>query len=206
MTDPYRALARREPVLAGLVRTYGRPDPFEWFAADRTGPSRFAAMVVHIVGQQISTVVAFTLYDRVAAAGGGIPTPARILALGPERLRACGLSRAKVTYLLDLASRQAAGTIDVEHLDDLTDDEAITALTEVRGVGLWSAQMFLIHQLGRADVLPAGDVGIRNAIRAAWGMAVTPAVKDVLALARPWAPYRSYASALLWRSLRPASD
>ncbi|GAB2852511.1 hypothetical protein GCM10027176_64240 [Actinoallomurus bryophytorum] len=206
MEDHYRSLAALDPVLADLVEAYGRPDPFEWSDGGRTGSSRFAAMTLHIVGQQISTVVAFVIFDRIAAATGAVPTPEAVLALGAERLRECGLSRAKAGYLLDLARSQASGLIDLEDMADLGDAEAIAALTAVRGIGLWSAEMFLIHQLHRPDVLPAGDVGLRRAIGLAWELPAVPGVNEVRTRASAWSPHRTYAATLLWRSLRPVDE
>ena len=201
---PYRRLAETEPVLAGLIRTYGEPDPFLWADGGRTGTSHFAAMTLHIIGQQISTTVAFTVYDRIAAATGSVLDPRGVLALGADRLRACGLSRAKADYLLGLAQAQTDRAIDIEHLSGLDDTAATAALTAIRGIGLWSAQMFLVHQLRRPDVLPAGDIGIRRGIRLAWELPETPSVEESRLKAIPWTPYRTYAAALLWRSLRPA--
>jgi DNA-3-methyladenine glycosylase II len=163
-------------------------------------------MALHIVGQQISATVAFIVFDRITAATGAIPTPDGVIWLGTERLRECGLSRAKAAYLLDLAHRQASGLIDIENMTSLDDGEVIAALTAVHGIGLWSAQTFLIHQLHRPDVLPAGDGGIRRAIQQAWELDELPAVNEVRDRAAGWAPYRSYAAALLWRSLRPADE
>jgi DNA-3-methyladenine glycosylase II len=200
MKTPYRELAAREPVLATLIEQYGEVDPFGW-SDIRMESSNFAAMVLHIVGQQISTKVAFVLFDRVAAAAGGKVTPEAILALGAERLREAGMSRAKASYLLDLAQRQADGVIDLENMTGLDDSEAITALTAVRGIGLWSAQMFLLAQLRRSDILPAGDMGIRRAVERAWELPALPSIKAVEAMGAAWAPYRTYAAALLWRSL-----
>jgi DNA-3-methyladenine glycosylase II len=200
MKTPYGQLASREPVLATLIEQYGEVDPFGWSDV-RMESSNFAAMVLHIVGQQISTKVAFVLFDRVAAAAGGKVTPEAILALGAERLREAGMSRAKASYLLDLAQRQADGVIDLENMTGLDDSEAITALTAVRGIGLWSAQMFLLAQLRRSDILPAGDMGIRRAVERAWELPALPSIKAVEAMGAAWAPYRTYAAALLWRSL-----
>lgn len=202
----YSYLAGQEPVFARLLREYGRPHPFEWHDGGRTGSSLFAAMTLHIVGQQISAAVAFTVYDRIAAAAGGIPAPESVMRLGAERLRECGLSRAKVAYILDLAQKQADGLIDIENMAGLDDGEVIAALTAVRGIGLWSAQTFLIHQLHRPDVMPAGDGGIRRAIRDAWKLGELPSVNEVRDRAAAWTPWRSYAAALLWRSLRPAGE
>ncbi|GII59811.1 hypothetical protein Pth03_82000 [Planotetraspora thailandica] len=202
----YRILADRDPVLARLVEEYGHPDPFEWHDGGRTGSSNFAAMTLHIVGQQISAVVAFVVFDRIAAAVGGVPTPDGVISLGADRLRECGLSRAKAAYVLDFAHRQVSGLIDIEDMADLDDSAAIAVLTAVKGIGLWSAQTFLIHQFHRSDILPAGDVGIRRAIAKAWPLKELPTVEDVRKMATAWAPYRTYAATLLWRSLRPANE
>jgi 3-methyladenine DNA glycosylase/8-oxoguanine DNA glycosylase len=160
----YRHLKEADPVLARLHETYGPQDPFEWFDGGRTGDSMFAAMVLHIIGQQISALVTFAAYDRVTAAAGGIPTAQRILRLGAPPLRECGMSWAKAGSVIDLATRQASGVIDLENLSSTPDDDVITGLTAVKGIGLWSAQTFLIRQLRRPDVLPEGDVGLRRAI------------------------------------------
>lgn len=201
----YGVLADRDVVLAKVIEEYGHPEPFAWHDGGRTGSSRFAAMLLHIVGQQISAVVAFAVYDRVAEASGGLPTPEDILALGAERLRDCGLSGAKATYALALAQAQATG-LDIENLTGLDDAEVIARLTAVRGIGLWSAQTFLIHNLSRPDVLPEGDLGVRRAVRDLWSLDRLPTVAEVRGRGAAWAPYRSYAAALLWRSLRPAGE
>jgi DNA-3-methyladenine glycosylase II len=199
----YRELAAADPVLAGLVTAYGHPDPFAWHDGGRTGDSRFAALTLHIIGQQISAAVAFTVFDRLAAAAGGVPRPETVRDLDADRLRGIGLSRAKARYVRALAEAQASGAIDVEHLDDLGDDAVIAALTAVPGIGPWTAQTFLIHQMRRPDVLPAGDAGIRRAIRTAWALDRDPAITEVRERAEPWAPWRTYAAALLWTSLAP---
>lgn len=202
----YRALAAREPVFAQLIAEHGHVKPFEWHDGGRTGDSQFAAMLLHIVSQQISTKVAFTIYDRIAVAAGGIPTPASVHALGTEKLRACGLSGAKARYVLALAERQLDGEFDIEHLDDADDAAVLAALTAVPGIGVWTAEMFLVHNLRRPDVLPAGDLGLRHAVRRQWNLDDIPSIKDVRARAEAWAPHRSYAAALLWRSLTPFGE
>ena len=166
--DPhiYHVLGGREPVFAGLIDTYGYPPPFEWHDGGRTGDSQFAAMLLHIVGQQISASVAFRIYDRVTAACGDIPSAAAVLTLQARRLEAAGLSRAKASYIMAFARAQADGVIDIEAMGDLEDAEVIAKLTAIHGIGLWSAQTFLIHNLARPDVLPAGDLGIRRACAA----------------------------------------
>jgi DNA-3-methyladenine glycosylase II len=206
--DPhiYHVLGSREPVLAGLIDTYGHPSPFDWHDGGRTGDSQFAAMLLHIVGQQISASVAFRIYDRVAAACGDIPSAAAVLTLQARRLEAVGLSRAKASYIVALARAQADGVIDIEAMGDLGDAEVIAKLTAIHGIGLWSAQTFLIHNLARPDVLPASDLGIRRACAALWKMDSLPSSGAVKTLSAAWTPYRSYASALLWRSLAPVGE
>jgi DNA-3-methyladenine glycosylase II len=206
--DPraYLTLGRQEPVFSRLIAIYGHPAPFDWHDGGRTGASQFAAMLLHIVGQQISAVAAFQIYDRVAAACGGIPTATTILTVGASALRGAGLSSAKVGYVLALAEAQSNGTIDIEAMTVLDDAAIIAELTAIRGIGLWSAQTFLIHNLARPDVLPAADLGIRRAIAAQWRLEDLPSPSAVQATAAAWAPYRSYAAALLWRSLAPINE
>jgi len=199
----YARLLGRDPVLRRLSHAHGRPDPFSWDVGGRTGPSNFAALLLHIAGQQISTAVAFVLFDRMTAALGGIPDPAGVSSLGTQRLRSFGMSQAKAGYMVGLADSQLAGTIDVEHLEHLDDTQAVAALTSVRGIGVWSAEMFLIHQLHRPDVLPAGDLGIRRAVEQGWGLPGLPSITEVRERASGWTPDRSYAAALLWSSRRP---
>lgn len=203
----YAELARRDPVLAGVLAAYGPVPPFAWHDGGRTGTSQFAAMLLHVTGQRISAVAAFTVYDRIiAATGGGVPTARAIAALGPDRLHACGLSAARAGHAIALAEAQLSGPLDIEHLDAVPDDEVLARLTAVPGIGLWSAQTFLIHNLARPDVLPEADQGIRQAIQNLWSLDRPPTPTQVRQRGRPWSPYRSYAAALLWRSLRPATE
>jgi DNA-3-methyladenine glycosylase II len=199
--DAYDALLDGDPVLRGIADIYGRPDPFRWDVGGRTGSSDFAAIMLHVVSQQISTAVAFVIFDRISAAAGAIPSPQNVVALGQERLRALGLSRAKAIYVTDLARVYLTGALDTERLEALDDRHVIEALMVVRGVGLWTAEVFLIHQLRRPDVLPAGDLAIRRAIQKAWSLSTVPTIKAVRELGLKWSPYRSYAAALLWASL-----
>jgi DNA-3-methyladenine glycosylase II len=204
--NAYLVLAGADDVLARIVGVYGHPDPFEWSDGGRTGSSLFAAMVLHVTSQRISAAAAFSVFDRMTAAGGSTPAPDTLLALGAGRLRALGLSGGKVRCLLELARRQATGLIDLENMGALSDDDVIGALTAVPGIGLWSAQAFLLRQLRRADVLPAGDTGIRRAIGREWHLAAPPAASQVRDRAAAWVPFRSYAAALLWRSLHPPGE
>jgi len=185
-----------------LVGRYGEPDPFEFADGGRTAGNNFAGMILHIIAQQISTKVALVIYDRVVAAVGGPLTPAGILALDVDQLRALGTSHSKATYLRALAEAVSSSDLDIEGLGQLGDAEAITELTRVKGIGPWSAQMFLIHQLKREDILPAGDLGIRTAVQRAYDLTQLPDSAEVTEWGAIWAPHRSYAAALLWRSLR----
>lgn len=204
--NAYLALAGADDVLARLMGVYGHPDPFEWFDGGRTSCSLFAAMVLHIASQRISAAAAFSIFDRMTNAGGSVPEPDTLLTLGADRLRALGLSGGKVRCILELARRQAAGLVDLQSMDALSDDDVISALTAVPGIGLWSAQAFLLRQLRRPDVLPTGDTGIRRAVRREWHLVDPPTASQVRNRAAAWAPFRSYAAALLWRSSYPPGE
>ena len=199
--DGYEALRRIDPVLDRLIIEYGTPDPFQFPDGGRTTGSNFSGMVLHIVAQQISTHVALIIYDRMVAEIEKPPTPERVLALSLEQLRSFGMSHSKAAYLHNLADDVLAGTLRIESLETLGDQQAVDALTHVKGVGPWSAEMFLIHQLRRPDVLPAGDLGIRTAIQHQYELADLPSIEDVRRRGSAWSPYRTYAAALLWRSL-----
>lgn len=153
------------------------------------------------MGQQISTRLASTLYQRLAEAAGGAPTPEVVVALGLDALRRFGLSEAKAESVTDLSQRVLSRRLDIEHLDALDDEAARQALTAVRGVGAWTADMFLIMQLKRQDILPAGDLSIRRAVAQAWQLSTLPSEKEVQTRGGRWSPYRTYAAAVLWESL-----
>ena len=173
-------------------RRRGRPD------------DHYATLVRTIAGQQLSVKAAASIYGRLTDRfGGRAPTPEEVLADDPEELRAAaGLSRAKVAFLRSLAEHVLDGSLDLDGLDDLSDEDVIGALVAVKGIGLWSAQMFLIIHLRRPDVLPVGDLGIRKAIMTRYGLPALPAPAEMTEIAEPWRPYRTLASLFLWRSLR----
>jgi len=202
----YRGLVTAEPRFQELLDAYGAVDPFTWHDGGRTGDSKFAAMALHIAGQQISTRVAFTVFDRIAALVGGTPTAERVDAVDFEALRATGLSNAKTRYIQTLARTQVTGGIDLEHMEDLDDAAVLARLTAQPGIGVWSAEMFMIHQLHRPDVLPAGDIGIRRGVQRLWALDEAPTIRDTVARAEAWSPYRTYAAALLWASLAPVGE
>jgi len=200
--DPYDALAALDPVMAELIDRLGRPDPFDWKPIlARVGDDHFRAMLLSITSQQISSASAWAIFDRLIAAMDGKPTPAAVLALGPDRLRALGLSRAKASYVADLADAVLTGRVDLDRLP-ADDEEAITMLSTVRGIGRWSAEVFLISQLHRPDILPAGDLGIRQGIRLAYGLSALPSIKQARERGLAWSPFRTYAAILLWNSLQ----
>jgi DNA-3-methyladenine glycosylase II len=165
-------------------------------------PDAYGALLRAIVGQQLSTQAARTIYGRLAALfDDHAPTPAELLESDPEKIRSVGLSRPKVAYLRDLAARIEDGELDLERLPELDDEQVSTQLTAVKGLGQWTADMFLIFHLGRPDVLPAGDLGIRKAARELYRLRKLPEKPRLERLARPWRPHRSLASLYLWRSL-----
>ena len=164
--------------------------------------THFDAVCRSIVYQQLSGKAAATIHGRVLGLyGGRAPTPDELVATRDDVLRDAGLSRQKLTYLKDLASRVASDDVPIERLHELSDDGVIDALVRVKGVGRWTAQMFLMFRLGRPDVLPEADLGIQNAIQRAYGLRKRPAPRRVAKIGAPWAPYRTVASWYLWRSL-----
>jgi DNA-3-methyladenine glycosylase II len=176
------------------------------FATDRGGPARdhYGALVRAIVGQQLSVLAARSIHARLEQRfGGRTPTPAEVLADDPEELRAAaGLSRSKVAFLRDLAERVESGVLVLEDLDHLGDAEVSSQLVAVKGIGQWTADMFLIFHLGRPDVLATGDLGLRRAAMLSYRLRKPPEPRRFISLARPWRPWRSVASWYLWASLR----
>jgi DNA-3-methyladenine glycosylase II len=163
----------------------------------------YGALVRSIVGQQLSTRAARAIYARLTDRfGGRAPTPAEVLADDPEELRAAaGLSRAKVQFLRSLAEHVVDGSLDLEHLRELPDEQVVAELVAVRGIGVWSAHMFLMFQLGRPDVLAVGDLGIRRAVMLRYGLPQLPGTAELERIAEPWRPYRTLACLYLRRSL-----
>jgi DNA-3-methyladenine glycosylase II len=164
----------------------------------------YGALVRAIVGQQLSVHAARAIYARLTERfGGRPPTPSEILSDDPEELRAAaGLSRAKVAFLRSLAEHVSSGELELERLDELPDEEVTAELVAVKGLGTWSADMFLMFHLERPDVLPVGDLGIRRAIERAYGLEELPKPDTIERIAEPWRPYRTLACRYLWRSLR----
>jgi DNA-3-methyladenine glycosylase II len=189
-------------VLARLIDDVGPPD----LRRDRSRPApadHYGALLRAIVGQQLSVVAARAIYGRVLERyGGRTPSPQELLDDDPDALRAAaGLSRAKVAFLRSLAEHVISGELELDRLDELGDDEVLAELTAVKGIGVWSAHMFLMFQLERPDVLAVGDLGIRRAVERAYALPGLPSAAELEAVAEPWRPYRSAACRLLWRSL-----
>ena len=195
-------LKRSDPVLAALIERAGPLPDSRAGRPDRD--DHYGALVRAIVGQQLSVLAARAIYGRLLERfGGRPPTPEQILADEPEELRAAaGLSRAKVTFLRSLAEHVLSGELELERLGELGDEEVIAELVAVKGIGEWSAHMFLMFHLERPDVLPVGDLGIRRAIERAYGLAELPEAVEMVEIASPWRPYRSLACRYLWRSLQ----
>jgi DNA-3-methyladenine glycosylase II len=190
-----RHLARRDPVLKALIAAVGD------CTLEPAGGDSFVVLVRSVVSQLISTAAARTISGRILAAAGpeGI-TPATLLALGEEKLRQQGVSGAKARTILDLAARTRDGTLPLADFSGLDDERVIAHLTAVRGIGTWTAEMFLIFCLGRPDVLPVGDLGLRAAVQEHFQLAALPGKVELRQLAEPWRPYRSIATWYLWRS------
>ena len=194
------ALREADPVMERLIEEHGaivRRD----LKRERPGDA-YGALLRSIVGQQLSTKAASTIYGRLLELfGGHPPTPKQLLKADPDKVRAAGLSRAKVAYLRDLAQHVEEGTLDLERLPDLPDEEVAEQLTAIKGLGQWTADMFLMFHLGRPDILPVGDQGIRRAIMVEYGLRKLPEAKRIRKIAKPWQPYRTLACLYLWSSL-----
>jgi DNA-3-methyladenine glycosylase II len=195
------ALRKADPVLRELIDAIG-PDGLGDPRAGRPA-DHYGALVRSIVGQQLSTKAARAIYGRLTERfAGRTPTPAEVLADDPDELRtAAGLSHAKVRYLRSLAEHVIDRSLELERLDTLPDEEVIAELVAVKGLGVWSAHMFLMFHLQRPDVLPVGDLGIRNAVKRLYNLDELPSPAQLTELAEPWRPHRTLACRYLWRSL-----
>lgn len=194
-------LRAADPILGAIVEAVG---------ADGLGDARagrpddhYGALVRAIVGQQLSTKAARTIFGRLTERyDGRTPTPAELIADDLDELRlAAGLSRAKASYLRSLAEHVVNGELELERLDEMPDDEVAAELVAVKGLGQWTADMFLMFHLQRPDVLPVGDLGIRRAVERAYGLPGLPDPAELTRIAEPWRPHRTLACRYLWRSL-----
>ena len=202
-TRARRLLARRDPILRDLMRTHG---PCGLAARQHSDP--FKALARAIVGQQLSAKAAATIFSRFEALFDAFPTPAQVLAVPDDRLRSVGLSSQKLGYLRDLCRRIVEGGLPLDVLDRMDDEAVIENLTRVKGVGRWTAEMFLIFRLQRPDVLPVGDLGIVRAVQRAYKLRKAPSPDRLTRIGEAWRPYRSVACWYLWASLNnePTKD
>lgn len=187
-------LRKCDPVLRGIIERVG-PYRMEY------GVPEFSSLAEAIVYQQLNGKAAVTIFKRFAALTGEPITPQGILRLSDAQLRGVGLSKQKSAYMKDLAEKTAAGLLDFSLLPDLSDEEVIKHLTQVKGIGVWTAHMFLMFSLRRPNVLPTGDYGVQMAVKKHYKKRKLPKPKDMEKIARAWEPYRSVACWYMWRSL-----
>lgn len=190
-------LASKDKVLALVIKKYG---------PSRLNPhtDHYSELVASIVGQQLSTKAAAAIWGRVLALSGGKPpTPKQLIEIDADALRSAGLSRSKISYVKDLASHVIDGRLDMVHIATLPNDEITQQLTAVKGIGEWSAHMFMIFSLGRLDILPVGDLGVRKAAMNLYGLRELPDPQTLYELAKNngWSSYESIAAWYLWKSL-----
>jgi len=197
MDDALHHLSQVDPIMAGLIARYPSP-------ALKKHTHYYQELVDSIISQQLSVRAAAAIEDRFKAIyGGTFPAPEQIITTDIETLRSAGLSRPKATYIQDLARHIIDGTVDFSQLDSLSNDEIVTELVKVKGIGEWTAHMFLMFCMGRLDVLPTGDLGIRNGVARLFNFDHVPDAREIeeLASARHWHPYESVASWYIWQSL-----
>jgi len=187
-------LKKADPVLRAIIKRVG-PCRMEF------GPAEFSSVAEAIVYQQLNGKAAVTIFKRFAALAGEPITPEGILKLTDAQLRSVGLSKQKSAYLKDLAAKTASGLLDFSRLPELSDEEVIKHLTQIKGIGVWTAHMFLMFSLRRPNVLPTGDYGVQVAVKKHYKKRKLPKPKDMEKIARAWEPYRSIACWYLWRSL-----
>lgn len=200
-------LAASDPTMAALIERIGDIDLETRLRrrSEERPADAYGALLRAIVGQQLSTKAARTIYGRVLELfGGRTPSPEQLLDAEQDALRACGLSGRKVEYVRDLAAHVLSGELELERLGELSDEEVVAEIVAVRGLGVWTAEMFLMFHLERPDVLSGGDLGIRKAIQVEYGLKEMPSPTRVLEIGEPWRPQRSLASLYLWESLANA--
>jgi DNA-3-methyladenine glycosylase II len=199
-----KALAASDPTMAALIERVGPIDLAKRLKRrqEERPADAYGALLRAIVGQQLSTKAARTIYLRVLDLfGGKTPSPEQLLDIPETDLRAAGLSGRKAEYVRDLAAHVLSGELELDRLDELGDEEVIEEMVAVRGLGRWTAEMFLLFHLERPDVLSGGDLGIRKAVQIEYGLAEMPTPTRVIEIGEPWRPHRSLASLYLWESL-----
>ena len=199
-----KQLAASDPTMAALIERLGKIDVETRLRrrSEERPADAYGALLRAIVGQQLSTKAARTIYGRVLELfGGRTPTPEQLLEAEEKALRACGLSGRKVEYVRDLASHVISGELELDKLGELSDEEVVDEIVAVRGLGVWTAEMFLIFHLARPDVISTGDLGIRRATQVAYGLDELPGPTELERIAEPWRPHRTLGCLYLWRSL-----
>jgi len=199
-----KQLAASDPTMAALIERIGKIDLATRLSRrkEERPNDAYGALLRAIVGQQLSTKAARTIYLRVVDLfGGSTPTPEQLLDASEEDLRGCGLSGRKTEYIRDLAAHVLSGDLELDRLEQLGDEEVIEEIVAVRGLGQWTAEMFLMFHLERPDVLSGGDLGIRKAIQVEYRLEEMPTPTRVVEIGEPWRPHRSLASLYLWESL-----
>ena len=195
-TNARRLLARRDPVIRDLIKRHGPCG-----LADAQHEDAFTALTHAIISQQLSTKAAATIARRFDALFQGPPTPAALAKIDDSQLRAVGFSSQKIRYVRDLSARVADGSLPLHEVNELADEDVIHSLTQVKGIGRWTAEMFLMFRLHRPDVLPVDDLGILKAVQRAYGLRKMPRPERLTKIGEPWRPYRSVACWYLWASL-----
>jgi DNA-3-methyladenine glycosylase II len=200
LSEADRHLRSADHVIGRMIDEHGPIDP----DTDRRGsrPDAYEALARAIVGQQLSTKAARSIWGRVTELfGGGTPSPGDLIGLEPQKLRDAGLSWSKVGFLKDLAERVDSGDLDLGRLTELSDEDVIAELVEIKGIGRWTAEMFLIFHLASPDIVSTGDLGIRRAVQQAYGLDELPGPQELERIAESWRPHRTLACLYLWRSL-----
>lgn len=190
-------LARRDRSLGRIIAAVGPPD----LRRGRPRRERFAELARAICYQQLAGRAAATIHGRFEALLDGSPEPESVLAASEENLRGCGLSAAKTASIRDLAAKVLDGTVELDRMGRLSDEVVVSELTQVHGIGEWTAQMFLMFQLGRLDVWPTGDLGVRNGYGVIHGLATPPTAKELAPLGEPYRPWRSVVAWYCWRAV-----
>ena len=195
--DAARDLARRDPVLSAILKLHGPPD----LRRARPGKTHFAELAKMICYQQLAGRAASVIHGRFASLFDGSPTPEAVLACSMEELRGAGLSGSKAASILDLAEKVDAGVVELERMNRLSDEVVVRELVLVRGIGEWTAHMFLMFQCGRLDVWPTGDFGVRSGFGRMYGIDPAPTPKQLEPLGDPFRPYRSIVACWCWRAV-----
>ena len=196
----YRHLRGADPVVGRLIDLHGPYRP-------RPAMDHYESLLRTVLFQQLNGRAASTIQQRwMDLYGGRYPTPSELLATTDEAFRAAGISRQKTGYMRDIAERMLSGALDFRDMDERSDEEIVSQITAVKGLGEWSAHMFLMFQLGRPDVLPVGDYGVRNGMKVAYGLRELPSPTRAREIGAPWAPYRSVASWYMWRAVEGIAE